>query len=816
MAADNLSDERPIEVADLFELEQTGRYYGGPYAWSPDGRRLALTQVRSAHTIANHKWEFLWGNAGGDVWVSTAADESLQNITRGEEDGSGWWAPQWSPDGRRLAMLSTRDANVHLWVWDLDSRELQRVTEHGIALFMSPHERPYAWLDASHLLYPTLPPGQLPIGMRVETQTPQIASREWPKVQRGRVPTASVLDSGVPVDPADRPQGALVAADVVADREYVVAPGNVNALSISPTGDAVVFTRTTGVYLPEAGQPLPFSSSSDTITVDVATLSDGVLDLGGELCEDVLDGSQRWSPDGGTIAYLGYRSNREVPPSLYVVDVARRRVSVRDLTGLDTAPGLRRTPQLEWDANGKIILLAAVPTDGSRATETDRRDWWLIDDTGRPTRLTADLDDPPTEVWPDQDRRTFVGVSNGELWRIDPARATTHNLTHDHRAPVKSLAWPAMTNDGSDQYRIPDRTYPQVIISTGDGREHDYFRVDLASEAILPIRKPAPEADLVAFEPAVNQAILRTSNRNGLQTWTTDVETGRSTCLLESNTFLQGIAEGEFRQITYVGLNGDRLQGWLLLPVGYTEGTRYPLLTSVYPGMVYGDRPPTFDGSINSSTYLNMQIPAARGYSVLFPSMPLGPEGVTDDPMLRLADGVLPAVDSVINSGVADPNRLYLFGQSFGGFATYGLITQTHRFHAAVALAGLSNLISLYGQLEARERYTDHPHEDLFLQALLESAQIRMGSPPWEDLGRYLRNSPIFQVDRVETPVLIVQGDLDYVAMQQGEEFFTSLYRQGKRARFLRYWGEGHVLASPANITDFWDRTFDWLAQHKG
>jgi dipeptidyl aminopeptidase/acylaminoacyl peptidase len=69
----------------------------------------------------------------------------------------------------------------------------------------------------------------------------------------------------------------------------------------------------------------------------------------------------------------------------------------------------------------------------------------------------------------------------------------------------------------------------------------------------------------------------------------------------------------------------------------------------------------------------------------------------------------------------------------------------------------------------------------------------------------------VFFVDRVETPLMIIQGDMDYVALQQGEEFFMSLYRQGKRARFVRYWGEGHVLESPANIRDMWQRVFDWF-----
>ena len=58
---------------------------------------------------------------------------------------------------------------------------------------------------------------------------------------------------------------------------------------------------------------------------------------------------------------------------------------------------------------------------------------------------------------------------------------------------------------------------------------------------------------------------------------------------------------------------------------------------------------------------------------------------------------------------------------------------------------------------------------------------------------------------------MIVQGDMDYVTINQGEEFFTALYRQHKRARFVRYWGEGHVLESPANIKDLWQRMYAWF-----
>jgi dipeptidyl aminopeptidase/acylaminoacyl peptidase len=417
---------------------------------------------------------------------------------------------------------------------------------------------------------------------------------------------------------------------------------------------------------------------------------------------------------------------------------------------------------------------------------------------------------PPDKVWPEHGRARFFGAAGGDLWRIDPAAGVT-NLTVTFAPEVAAVTWPSMTNWGTDQYRIPGRTYGETVVAVEEGRTVAAHLVDLTTGAIQALDRPEPGAGLVAYGPATKTAIFYAADRNGLHVWRKAVGRDGTTSLVDGNGFLREIAEGRYRKIEYRSLDGEQLTGWIILPPDYREGARYPLVTWVYAGAVYRDQEPHYGIASNNS--LNVQLFAGQGYAVLLPSMPLGAEGTIDDPMLRLSSGVLPAVDKAIELGIADSTRLFLAGQSFGGYSTYGLITQTRRFTAAIALAGLSNLISLYGQFDARVRYADHPQENLFQAALMESAQVRMGGPPWKDTGRYLRNSPIFYVDRVETPLLIIQGDLDYVAMQQGEEFFTSLYRQGKRASFVRYWGEGHVLESPANIRDMWRRMFAWMEQ---
>lgn len=75
------AQQRPFEVNDLFEVESVGQYFGGPYAFSSDGQKLALTRVRAKKTLANYKWEYLWGNAGGDVWVQLKPNNPPMNVT---------------------------------------------------------------------------------------------------------------------------------------------------------------------------------------------------------------------------------------------------------------------------------------------------------------------------------------------------------------------------------------------------------------------------------------------------------------------------------------------------------------------------------------------------------------------------------------------------------------------------------------------------------------------------------------------------------------------------------------------------------------
>ncbi len=93
-----------------------------------------------------------------------------------------------------------------------------------------------------------------------------------------------------------------------------------------------------------------------------------------------------------------------------------------------------------------------------------------------------------------------------------------------------------------------------------------------------------------------------------------------------------------------------------------------------------------------------------------------------------------------------------------------------------------------------------------------EKGAMGMSGPPWKEPDRYRENSAIYRADKVETPLLLIHGELDFIPIQQAEEFFTALFRQDKRVTLLRYAGEGHTIVDRTNVLDLWQRLEKWLA----
>ena len=201
------------------------------------------------------------------------------------------------------------------------------------------------------------------------------------------------------------------------------------------------------------------------------------------------------------------------------------------------------------------------------------------------------------------------------------------------------------------------------------------------------------------------------------------------------------------------------------------------------------------------SEHYNMQLLASRGYAVLLPDSPLA----VGSPMHDLPKMILPAVDKTIEMGIADPDRLGVMGSSYGGYSALALLIQTTRFKVAVMDVGFGNLSSNYGVMLKNGMP--------FGVGWSEEGQGRMGGPPWQYPERYMQNSPVFYLNKIETPLLISHGGMD-LSPFHSDEIFVGLRRLGRKVVYVKYENEGHGIEYYSNKIDYWNRVIEWFRSH--
>jgi len=190
--------------------------------------------------------------------------------------------------------------------------------------------------------------------------------------------------------------------------------------------------------------------------------------------------------------------------------------------------------------------------------------------------------------------------------------------------------------------------------------------------------------------------------------------------------------------------------------------------------------------SINISYYVS------NGYLVLTPDIVY----TTGHPGQSALKCILPAVQTVVDKGFVNRNAIGIQGHSWGGYQTAYLVTQTNLFRAAEAGAPVVNMISAYDGIRWGS--------GLPRQFQYEKTQSRIGGSIWESPLQFIENSPIFMVNRITTPMLILHNDADdAVPWYQGIEFFLSMRRLGKEAYLFNYNGEPHHLNRRPNQKDY-------------
>ena len=267
-----------------------------------------------------------------------------------------------------------------------------------------------------------------------------------------------------------------------------------------------------------------------------------------------------------------------------------------------------------------------------------------------------------------------------------------------------------------------------------------------------------------------------------------------------TNPFISKYAWGRSEVIEYKSERGERLQGTLLYPAGYEAGKKYPMIVYLYEKLSDGVH--RFVAP-SEREYYNLAAFTSQGYAVLQPDIVFRPR----EPGLSVVECVEPAVKKVVAMGVADPARVGVVGHSWGGFDASYLATHSTVFAAAVAGAAITNLVSNYGNHHWSSGIAETDH--------IETGQQRMEVPLYEDLQAYIRNSAVFNVQNMKTPLLLEVGDNDgTVHWHQGVELYNIARRAKKDVVMLAYGGEDHGLRRKANQIDYQRRILQWFGHY--
>lgn len=246
--------------------------------------------------------------------------------------------------------------------------------------------------------------------------------------------------------------------------------------------------------------------------------------------------------------------------------------------------------------------------------------------------------------------------------------------------------------------------------------------------------------------------------------------------------------------VDYTGPSGGRLQASLLLPANYQKGKRYPAITIIYERESfrrnYYAAPAEWGGGGGEGFGIDAVRYASRGYVIIYPDI----DYVQDRPGTSALHCVLAAARAAVAAGVVDSTRVGLAGHSWGGYQSAFIATQTSFFRAVLTAAGLTNMVSRYGGISG---------SGAMETAQVESDQMRLTKPYWRDLQSYIRESAVFHVDQVTTPILLVHNDKDdAVDWRQGIEFYNAMRRAKKPIVMLQYVGQGHSTGGTANVKD--------------
>jgi acylaminoacyl-peptidase len=517
----------------------------------------------------------------------------------------------------------------------------------------------------------------------------------------------------------------------------------------------------------------------------------------------------RWSHNGKQIAFLyiegagGGGPLMAAPATTGVIDTAihNQRIAVLDVANghvHQVSPPDLHIYDYDWSPDDKMFVATAAPGPGDN-------NWWIaqiytIDSVkGNATSIYKPWFQVAVPRWsPDGKSIAFIeglmsdeGFHGGDLVTMSVDGRDVTNRTSSRKTSVNSFFW-----------LTPDRIL--LIEYVGGGSAISDFNLTNNSARTL---WEGPEG-IHAFGNFPNFSLSSDGKiaATELSTYNSPPEVfagpiGQWRQLTNNNAGLQA-NWGKAESIEWTN-EGSNIQGWLVPPAKIEPDKKYPMVVLIHggPSSVTRSEWPASSG-MSRATIAAL---STRGYYVLLPN-PRGSYGQGEEftraNMKDFGGGDLrddlAGVDAAIKKYPVDPKRLGVTGWSYGGFMTMWTVTQTDRFGAAVAGAGIANWQSYYGQ-------------NLIGQWMIPF----FGASVYDDPEVYEKSSPIRFIKNVKTPTLVVVGERDAECpAAQSYEFWHALKTLGVPTKLIIYPGEGHMFIEPKHQVDRLEQTVAWFDKY--
>ncbi len=570
------------------------------------------------------------------------------------------------------------------------------------------------------------------------------------------------------------------------------------------------------------GQQLAFLSDCDSpgqsqIFLAAAKAGHAPRKLGN--LRGVVD-SLQWSPNGKSLGFLyvesGTRSAGALdamkPPSGVIGEdgLEIQRVAAMDAgTGSLRliSPGSLHVYEFDWSPGSDQVAYVAAAPPGEN-------NWWVAQlytqALGSQPRSILDPNQVDTPLhglqvavprWsPDGKQIALIGglmsdqgSTGGDIYVLPATGGPARNLTPGLPTSPAWLHWESDTKLAFTEIASGASRWNSLDVSTGTSND------DATAAFVLPEHIGSGDLDMslsVARDGTV--ALLRNSFTKPPEVWIWGAGADkRFAQITHSNEALKP-SWGAAQPITWTS-DAFHVDGWLLQPANYDPAKKYPLVVYVHGGPAAAVVPAWPAANFGAAPF------SAMDYFVLLPN-PRGSYGQgevfaaanrKDFGYGDLRD-ILAGVVAVEAKYPIDGTRVGITGWSYGGFMTMFAVTQTNRFHAAVAGAGISNWQSYYGQNSIDQWMVPY-----------------FGASVYDDPAAYYKSSAINFIHKARAPTLMVVGDRDgECPAPQSFEFWHALKAQHVPTKLVVYPNEGHRFASPDHRRDVLDRALEWFEQY--